>query len=253
MNPTLTLAFRIDTIACQDNQYLPKLVGYATLAVFLDTQTRCQITKANAQDLFLNHGCFQLPLCSAIQSGTDELDFNERACDHAIRLPCSTLLVRIVPAAKSEDGTRTLCRADVPKSDWIKTRVVEPTPDYLDAVYDSTRCIPSPVEETLYSLRSQHRDSSNSAATLRTKVRAVAEALEQNPEDQTWYESILENKPTGSLDLTRIAKSQPEIGFKVRLAVFIPRMSCPLLYTRFRLMACTISRRPSLSTKSSIA
>ncbi|RHY04375.1 hypothetical protein DYB36_000894 [Aphanomyces astaci] len=160
-NPTLTLLCRVDTIHGVSKQ--PMVVGYAALPLFLEHRdnggaARTAPTKATVQEFCLNTGAFQLPLRLGATLGTNEIDFSATACDGYMKLPCATILVRVCPAAKTEDGLACLSRNDVATSDWIARGVSTPAPNYADKAYDSTASRPSLAEDKLYKLRFPNTD-----------------------------------------------------------------------------------------------
>ncbi|KAF0708276.1 hypothetical protein AaE_013278 [Aphanomyces astaci] len=155
-NPTLTLLCRVDTIHGVSKQ--PMVVGYAALPLFVEHRDNggaamTAPTKATVQEFCLNTGAFQLPLRLGATLGTNEIDFSATACDGYMKLPCATILVRVCPAAKTEDGLACLSRNDVATSDWIARGVSTPAPNYADKAYDSTASRPSLAENKLYKLR----------------------------------------------------------------------------------------------------
>lgn len=151
-NPTLTLAVRIDAI--DNHTKKPVVVGYSLLPAFLEPENQKQPTRTNAQDMLLNSGAFQLPIYTGITSSGE---FNANACDSFLKLPCSTVLVRVVLATKSDDGTN-LSRTDFPKSEWISRGVVEPRPKYESGVYDSVRSRPTQTEKMVYGFRKEREN-----------------------------------------------------------------------------------------------
>ncbi|RHZ25022.1 hypothetical protein DYB37_003928 [Aphanomyces astaci] len=160
-NPTLTLLCRVDTIHGVSKQ--PMVVGYAALPLFVEHRdnggaARTAPTKATVQEFCLNTGAFQLPLRLGATLGTNEIDFSATACDGYMKLPCATILVRVCPAAKTEDGLACLSRNDVATSDWIARGVSTPAPNYADKAYDSTASRPSLAEDKLYKLRFPNTD-----------------------------------------------------------------------------------------------
>lgn len=142
-----------------------------------------QPTKTNAQDMILNIGAFQLPLCTGVSS---EGDMNRKSCDSFHKLPCCTVLVRIALAQKSKEGTN-LSRADFPKSEWISRGVVQPMPQYDFGVYDSMRSKPTLTEKTMYEFRKE-RDS----PPLNSVLPSILEEQLEGEELTQWLNSKLE-------------------------------------------------------------
>ena len=81
------------------------------------------------------------------------------ASDKHPKVPCCTLLVRIVPAAKSEDGTKNLSQHDtgVEPAQWEDLGLLVPSKGYKDGDYDSVLSLPSVSEEELYKYRSKQK------------------------------------------------------------------------------------------------
>ncbi|ETW03484.1 hypothetical protein H310_04935 [Aphanomyces invadans] len=215
-NPTLTLLCRVDTIHSISKQAM--VVGYAVLPVFLEhDENRAATTpptKATVQEFHLNAGAFQLPLRLGATLGTDRVDFTSKACDSFMKLPCATLLVRVCPAVKSEDGLSCLSRKDVPEADWAARGIAVPAPAYAEKVYDSTSSRPSLTEDKLYKLR-LHR----SLRLVSDVLLAVTEKATLDSPDKltTWLQSQLNKKPPAALldNLAMVFPYRPEMGFRV--------------------------------------
>ncbi|GMF10672.1 unnamed protein product [Phytophthora lilii] len=92
-NPTLTLVIRVDTVELVSKQ--PVILGYSVFPVFLDAETREQPNRPSIPQFILNEGGFQLPLHTQVQS-TESL--SAKSCDGFPRIPCATVLLRIVRA-----------------------------------------------------------------------------------------------------------------------------------------------------------
>ncbi|KAF0698182.1 Aste57867_11167 [Aphanomyces stellatus] len=213
-NPTLTLLCRVDTIDATTKA--PRVVGYCALPVFLthgDDGVKPP-TKATTQEFCLNAGAFQVPLRLGAQVGTDKIDLTAKACDGFLKLPCATLLVRIVPAAKTDDGLKCLSRADVPSTEWVAKGISQPTPMYAEKTYDSTTSRPSLAEAKLYKLRMRRAPNTvaGSVAALVDKA-----AIDTSEKWTQWLQSQLSSKPTSSVadTLSTVFPYEPEIGFRV--------------------------------------
>ena len=74
------------------------------------------------------------------------------------RLPCASLLVRIVQASKTEDGIKVLCQADVAEHDWEKLGVLVVAPVYGRGLYNTSFCDLRDSEKDLFKLRQQRND-----------------------------------------------------------------------------------------------
>ncbi|GMF36588.1 unnamed protein product [Phytophthora fragariaefolia] len=150
-NPTLTLVIRIDTIELISKR--PVILGYSVFPVFLDAETRDQSNRPSISQFILNEGGFQLPIHSQLQSAEANQLLSTKSCDEFPRIPCATLLLRVVKAKLSGDGLSALSRKDFPPQEWEAKGVLQPRPPYCDQFYDSLRCIPSGIEEKIYSIR----------------------------------------------------------------------------------------------------
>ena len=117
------------------------VLGHGVLNLFVDAMTGDQPPE-KASSYALNEGGFQIPLHVGLPN-TNEL-LNSRSLDKnrrysadgdttadSIRLPCATLLLRIVRVPKETQGFPI------------------PSSGYGPGSYDSSRCIPSPAEVRL--------------------------------------------------------------------------------------------------------
>ncbi|ETV85151.1 hypothetical protein, variant 1 [Aphanomyces astaci] len=218
-NPTLTLLCRVDTIHGVSKQ--PMVVGYAALPLFVEHRDNggaamTAPTKATVQEFCLNTGAFQLPLRLGATLGTNEIDFSATACDGYMKLPCATILVRVCPAAKTEDGLACLSRNDVATSDWIARGVSTPAPNYADKAYDSTASRPSLAEDKLYKLRLRRPPRLVGDTLLTVTDKATVDAPEKLA---TWLQAQLTKKPTVTLldTLTTMFPYIPEMGFRIAI------------------------------------
>ncbi|CAK4721154.1 unnamed protein product [Aphanomyces euteiches] len=214
-NPTLTLLCRIDTVHATTKK--PLVVGYTALSLFLESETSNQPTKSTTQDVLLNAGAFQVPIRLGTQLGTYAIDFTAKACDAFLKLPCATLLVRIVPAVKTADGLKCLSRSDVPMGEWVARGIALPPPPYFEKAYDSTASRPALAESKLYQLRVARRRPNTVADGL---LAVVDKSTVDTPDKlNAWIEVQLGKKPTASLldAIDSILQYQPEIGFRVAI------------------------------------
>eukprot|EP00698_Gefionella_okellyi_P008617 TRINITY_DN2141_c0_g1_i1.p1 TRINITY_DN2141_c0_g1~~TRINITY_DN2141_c0_g1_i1.p1 ORF type:complete len:1681 (+),score=407.84 TRINITY_DN2141_c0_g1_i1:101-5143(+) len=125
-----------------------KAIGFATLNLFVDA-TGMQPAKHPAADLFLNVGAFQLRLyrkrllAGAAISASSFADFPE--------VLCTTVLIRIVPAARTPDKTRFLTLSDITEPGaQAAAGLVVPAPHYVDGIYDSSACEPNENEKKIF-------------------------------------------------------------------------------------------------------
>ncbi|KAG6615781.1 uncharacterized protein IUM83_12045 [Phytophthora cinnamomi] len=201
-NPTLTLIIRVDTIELISKR--PVILGYSAFPVFLDVETRGQPNRPSIPQFILNEGGFQLPLHPQVQSTEASQPLSAKSCDEFPRIPCATLLLRIVKAKLSADGLAVLSRKDFPPHEWETKGLLVPAPHYCDQFYDSLRCIPSGIEEKIYSIRHKNR---------RPKV--VSQCLQQISLSTSEARDMLKVKPATYLDLTSALRYEPAIGFRV--------------------------------------
>ena len=197
--PCTTILLRIDTL--ESHTHAVQAVGYALLPLFravspppqpltASTRTVGAAIRAAISDeatsgdnssysarpldeysvgpVVLNGGAFQLPLHQAPPSKSVPLTGS--ALLRAPRVPCCTLLVRIVPHAASSmvdvptrasGGGHVLTVGSNACIDDTSTTVGSggdgggapplcPPPDYSRGVYDSSMCRPTPAETALY-------------------------------------------------------------------------------------------------------
>jgi len=216
-DPTLIMLIRIDTL----DKYLKAVVcvGYAVLNIFaLPHDPLAQPETGQVSSFILNEGAFQIP----IHLGQPNIkgNLNKDCLKSVKKLPCATLLCRILPAPRTEDGLGLLHKDDFPRDQWEKLAILIPAPDYSSKVYDSTRCAPSTIEEVIYQRRG--RSDSNHAERLKT---AIAEAFPANAPQGSetekitaWMTASFEGvKPTNFMTMSHLLRYQPDIGFKVSI------------------------------------
>jgi len=85
------------------------------------------------------------------------------------KLPCASLLVRIVRAPVGSNG-RVLSTKTVPQKDWIERGVIVPAPDYQSQSYNTSFCRVNDVEMEVFASR---------AARLEIPLKDTAEQLMQ--------------------------------------------------------------------------
>jgi len=125
---TATVLFAVHTVCRWERQQ--RVIGYAALPLFMDPKTQQQPASKNIRDYVLNQGAFQVPL--HIAPPPPGQMFSGTSLESVPRLPCASLLVRILSPAVAKMDSR------------------KPTPTYSDRVYDTGRCKPIPVERRLY-------------------------------------------------------------------------------------------------------
>ncbi|MES1908295.1 MAG: hypothetical protein MHM6MM_001255 [Cercozoa sp. M6MM] len=120
---TCSLLFAIDCISRahgDTDRVFKGCIGVATLPLFCDPLSvdLSAPKHADAADIMLNEGAFQLPL---------------HRSNGGPALPCASILVRLRQAPRSRDRLRTLSKRDVPSEQWADlgledTRVQQYTP-----------------------------------------------------------------------------------------------------------------------------
>lgn len=74
------------------------------------------------------------------------------------RLPCASVLVRVVCAPKSADGLSILSRAEVPERQWKSVGLDKLAPQYADGQYDGRLCTPNSEELIAYTTKATSGD-----------------------------------------------------------------------------------------------
>ncbi len=84
------------------------------------------------------------------------------------KIPCASLLIRILEAPKSSDGMIILSRDYFPSSEWERHGVFVPAPTYEKGKYNSELCVPSNIERELFF--SQQKRQALSTRNLALKI-----------------------------------------------------------------------------------
>jgi hypothetical protein len=136
-NATATALIRIDTLDSATMQ--PCFIGYSVIKLFAQ-RDRKQPKFAQESNIYINSGAFQLP----IKAGTitAEAFDEEKFLATNPRIPCASLLVRIVPARKSGDGLTCLNLKDYPEEDHERLGIRIPAPAYSSGAYAGGLCEP---------------------------------------------------------------------------------------------------------------
>lgn len=150
--PSATLLLRIDTIDLRTGKLAA--VGYSALQVFLPLDwraTKDDPSPPNDMDgvdkIRLNEGRFQLPVYQHPPMRTNK--FTEAAMEDFMRVPGTSILVRIVRALKGGDG-KILHAKDLKEEEAISKGIVRlPPPAYKKRAYVSARAKPQQCEEQL--------------------------------------------------------------------------------------------------------
>lgn len=186
-NVTMTALVRIDTICSVT--LLPSTVGYACCKVF-STRDRVQPTTINTEsvDIYLNSGSIQLPLHGGKLSPPKDALFDEKVLSVMPKIPCASILMRIVPAPKSSDGATVLSRNNCLRDDWGRLGLDIPAPSYSTGAYDGSLCEPGEKELICYRIKYLGRESSPSEEAL----------LQAMIANSSTAETTLSLKPSGS-------------------------------------------------------
>lgn len=214
VSSTAVLQFRIDSIDPIKNAY--RLVGVCAFNIF--TERGGKVPTESVQEFCLNEGAFQLPLMIP----KDSTNLNTM-----VRLPCSTLLIRIRRAPRSADMLRVLSTSaenPPPKQEWEKLGLLVPAPLYSSGLYDSTRANPTSFENKLYNKRKSRQDIL--VTDIIPRILRFNETIEmiRSREAMADYVKSRLNLPEEIsikdmvwIDPTRISKFQPDLGFRVSI------------------------------------
>jgi len=233
-DPRSMLLLRIDTMArgvatTDESPHGLHCVGYSLFNLFVDPDDPTgggmgQPSTSNVPEFSLNAGAFQIPLCRRPPTGAIMKSLDAKGLEPMPRVPCATVLLRVVPAPKSRDGLTTLSREDYPEAEWAKRGLEPPPPDqgYYSEVYDSTRCKPNGLERKLYMARSKrssaHLEHAVTDEATRRMLEADPDRRRSDLDDATvlkWEEVKLAGKPRSMLDYTLCHPYQPEQGLLV--------------------------------------
>lgn len=80
---------------------------------------RSRLSPGSDGAAFINTGSFQLPVLSG-RPQQKAGDFNESILEGLTKIPCASLLIRIMNAKKSSDGITTLTRDEIPEDKWSR-------------------------------------------------------------------------------------------------------------------------------------
>ncbi len=138
-DPFISLVLTMETLEAGTEDL--KVVGYASFPMFVNPTTGADV-EPKEKDYVLHKGSFQLPLHISMphRESREEL-FTSKLCREEPRLPCASLLVRVLEPHFEE----TLCLSG------------DPLPEYGNREYDSQYTEPSEVEIILYSQLLQER------------------------------------------------------------------------------------------------
>ena len=186
LNHTSTAILRVDTI--DSSTMVPVCVGYAIIKLFAN-RDRVQPKQANEPNstVYINSGAFQLPIyagkfpaMSSVDAFNDEILTSPTSGGKTLtRVPCASLLVRILPAPKSSDGIATLSRDEFPRAEWVKLKLDIPAPDYNTGAYCGALCEPTPLETIAYEAKNNVAMSSSFNSLIASSSTSVASTAAQ--------------------------------------------------------------------------
>jgi hypothetical protein len=113
------------------------------------------------------------------------------------RIPCSTILIRVLPASSAVEAER---------------------PDYRDKVYDSSRCQPTQIEKNLYTRR-----ISREPLVMKNVLKKIESNELKVPENANeeqlmdFIRSRFGGKSEGPLNKRNLLSYNPEEGFGIRV------------------------------------
>ena len=207
---TSAIMIRVDAI--EEGSKNIEVIGYACLNVFCLKES-VEAPTANGEECVLNEGGHQIPIYYGAPDqkkswGMDNLKSHDK-------VPCATLLVRILPAKRDAEG-KVMSSSQTGVSE---DEMFVPAPPYSSRYYDSSHCIPSVGEEAMYKYR-------YNLADVNVAQRAQHAKRENEPQDdwesksdkelQTWVNMRMAGKPTDILSPSRIAHYNKDAGFFFR-------------------------------------
>ena len=142
-------------------------LGFAPLALFtrLGDTSLTQPTSPRESAIALRTGAYQLPLYlgSSLAKASRGIAVSEASLSTGPRLPCATLLVRLLPGprvspSQIEGGSGHLDVVVIDERERVarlQQQPIPPAPAYATGAYDSTRSYPTKNELELYRLRLQ--------------------------------------------------------------------------------------------------
>jgi hypothetical protein len=199
-NCTCTLLIRID---CLDAVTLQTCgVGYAAVNL-LCSKSRDMLHAPSDPGAHINTGNFQLPIHGGIVSRIST-GFSKATLSNNPKLPCASLLVRIVEAPKSSDGLATLSCSDVPDMNWAAMGLKIPAPSYKSGAYDGVACEPTQDDIICFAARQNISRGTGSVSSVQSVVNRVLSSRSSHsyppmPDGlgvteeiiQNWLESLL--------------------------------------------------------------
>jgi hypothetical protein len=211
------------------------VVGFAVLNIFLDPVTTAQPRDINVREYVLNEGSFQLALYrSGLKrdaSGVVE-DLSVRALDDEMRRLCTTVLVRLAKAPRSEDGTKVMSIKDHPGVAEDELQVLKilwrPQPYSSQGYSSSNWSSPLEMEKVLY----PHRLNSQKAKMI-SAAQVLLGILGQKltPEDEMEINQCEMFLPENFSDLLKTMRGHMKQLFRTNIATSVldTRLSIPYM------------------------
>eukprot|EP00049_Salpingoeca_infusionum_P009544 m.161650 g.161650 ORF g.161650 m.161650 type:complete len:1389 (+) comp14364_c1_seq7:213-4379(+) len=110
-------------------------LGFASFPLFSERGTWSVPTFSTSQ-LTLNTGAYQLQIFRRLQATDHPGDSSTTVMQGVTPIPCATLLIRILPSIKNDDG-QSLSISDVPAEQWSTSGLIVPAPAYDTGTYIS--------------------------------------------------------------------------------------------------------------------
>ena len=142
VDQTSALCIRVDTVDELTREL--QIVGYAHLNIFSKKGGREAPQSESDVEYCLNAGCHQIPIYLGAPKKTIPWNVNNLRVHP--RIPCASLLVRIVSAPKHPDTNKILSIYDenISAEQHEELGLYIPAPMYKHMVYDSVQCKPQP-------------------------------------------------------------------------------------------------------------
>eukprot|EP00158_Paraphelidium_tribonemae_P009980 Partr_v1_DN29021_c0_g1_i2_m58795 putative NA len=192
VNPSATILFKI---LGWRNAKRDKIVnvGFSLLNLFVKANDTDQPDIDYQETARLNIGSFQLPIYSGRVNVRHDLTVTSAA--RYRRIPCATLLIRILP----------------------NLGIVGYRPSYANGQYDSSRCVPTECEAKIY--KGLSNDSSELICDAVAKIANIPAHDEDAAEQWLLKEFEVDTKafPLKNLTPILVCPYRPECGLKVKL------------------------------------
>eukprot|EP01039_Chlorochromonas_danica_P001058 gene1058-1146_t len=221
LNTTAIALIRFDTLDASN--LVPGSIGYACIKLFA-SRDRIQPKQANDSNAFINTGAFQLPIYGGRIPNNLSV-FDETMLSSLPRIPCATLLVRVLPAPKSPDGISTLSRDEFPSTEWNRLGLEVPAPSYASGAYHGTLCEPSALEIQAFEVKASLLSLNVESAIVQAMNSRKNHDLPERPSDpqseavMQWLKSLLPpvDKMKRLIDYTLVVPYSVESGLAIKI------------------------------------